>query len=155
MLLFLLHIKRNPESINMTHLTLSYLEQLPPQSKTIWYVLNWVCVCVLQGVASLVAQLVKNLPAMQGTPVPFLVREDPLECVCMCVCWSLSSLWLCDPMVCSPPGSSVHVILQATILEWVAMPPSGGSSWIRDQTPISYLLHWQMSSLPLIAFGKS
>ena len=42
--------------------------------------------CVLQGVASLVAQLVKNLPAMQGTPVPFLVREDPLECVCMCVC---------------------------------------------------------------------
>ena len=46
MLLFLLHIKRN--SINMTHLTLSYLEQLPPhppQSKTIWYVLiEYVCV---------------------------------------------------------------------------------------------------------------
>ena len=29
---------------------------------------------------------------------------------------------LCDPMDCSPPGSSVHGILQARILEWVAMP---------------------------------
>ena len=32
---------------------------------------------------------------------------------------------LCDSMECSPPGSSVHGILQARILEWVAMPPSG------------------------------
>ena len=30
---------------------------------------------------------------------------------------------LCDPLDCSPPGSSVHGILQARILEWVAMPP--------------------------------
>ena len=34
----------------------------------------------------------------------------------------------CDPMDCSPPGSSVHRILQIRILEWVAMPSSGGSS---------------------------
>ena len=33
-------------------------------------------------------------------------------------------LTLCDPMDCSSPGSSVHVILQARILEWVAMPSS-------------------------------
>ena len=33
---------------------------------------------------------------------------------------------LCDPMDCSPPGSSVHGILQARILEWVAMPSLGG-----------------------------
>ena len=33
-----------------------------------------------------------------------------------------------DLMVCSPPGSSVHWILQAKILEWVAMPTSRGSS---------------------------
>ena len=32
---------------------------------------------------------------------------------------------LCDPMDCRPPGSSVHGILQARILEWVAMPSSG------------------------------
>ena len=35
---------------------------------------------------------------------------------------------LCDPMDCSPPGSSVQGILQARILEWVAMPCSRGSS---------------------------
>ena len=44
-----------------------------------------------------------------------------------------SSPILCDPMGCSPPGSSVYEILQARILEWVAR----GSSWPRDQTHIS------------------
>ena len=34
----------------------------------------------------------------------------------------------CDPIDCSPPGSSVHEIIQARILEWVAMPFSKGSS---------------------------
>ena len=46
---------------------------------------------------------------------------------------------LCDPMDCSPPGSSVHGSLQARILEWVAMPFSSGSSWPRDWTRISYV----------------
>ena len=46
---------------------------------------------------------------------------------------------LCDPLDCSPPGSSVHGILQARILEWVAMPFSRGSSQPRDQTQISYI----------------
>ena len=36
---------------------------------------------------------------------------------------------LCDPMDCSLPGSSVHRILQAGILEWAAIPFSRGSSW--------------------------
>ena len=40
---------------------------------------------------------------------------------------------LCDPMDCSPPESSVHGILQARILEWVATPFSRGSSQPRDQ----------------------
>ena len=44
---------------------------------------------------------------------------------------------LCDPMGCSPLGSSVHGILQARILEWVAMPSSRGSSWPRDWTRVS------------------
>ena len=38
---------------------------------------------------------------------------------------------------CSLPGSSVHKILQARILEWVAIPSSRGSSWPRDQTRVS------------------
>ena len=50
-------------------------------------------------------------------------------CVCVCVCTHMKvkalvtrlCLTLCDPMDCSPPGSSVHEILQARILEWVAI----------------------------------
>ena len=44
---------------------------------------------------------------------------------------------LCDPMDCSLSGSSVHGILQARILEWVAIPFSKGSSWPKDQTQVS------------------
>ena len=44
---------------------------------------------------------------------------------------------LCDPMVCSPPGSSFHGVLQARILESVAMFSSRESSWPGDQTHIS------------------
>ena len=46
-------------------------------------------------------------------------------------------LTLCDSMDCNQPGSSVHGILLAIILEWVAMPFSRGSSRLRDQTWIS------------------
>ena len=42
-----------------------------------------------------------------------------------------------DPMDCITPGSSVHEILQAGTLEWVAMPSSRGSSQPRDQTSVS------------------
>ena len=44
---------------------------------------------------------------------------------------------LCDPMDCSPPGSSVHGILQARILEWVAISFCKGSSQPRDRTRVS------------------
>ena len=43
-------------------------------------------------------------------------------------------------MDCSPPGSSVHGIFQARIVEWVAIPFSRGSSWPRDQTWISHFV---------------
>ena len=45
---------------------------------------------------------------------------------------------LCNPVDCSPPGFSVHEILQARILEWVAMPSSRGSSRPRDRTQVSH-----------------
>ena len=48
-----------------------------------------------------------------------------------------SVLTLCDLMDCSPPGSSVHEILQTRILEWVAIPFSKRSSQPRDQTCVS------------------
>ena len=68
---------------------------------------------------------------------------------CLCVCFvSQSCLTLCSPMDCSPPGSSVHGIFQARLLEWDAISYSRGSSWPRDQAdslPLSLL--WSPVSL--------
>ena len=60
---------------------------------------------------------------------PFIFFPDALE-IHTCL-----TLW--DPMDCSPPGSSVHGISQARILEWVATPFSRESSWPRDPTQVS------------------
>ena len=46
---------------------------------------------------------------------------------------------LCNPMNCSPLGSSVHGILQGRILEWVAIPFSRESFWPRGQTQVSHI----------------
>ena len=71
------------------------------------------------------------------------------------VCVSHSVLTLCDPMDCSPPGSSVLGILQATILEWVVMPSSRGVflTWELDPHFLRVLL-WQAGFLPLAPPGK-
>ena len=50
-----------------------------------------------------------------------------------------SCLTLCDPLDCSLPGSFVHEILQARILEWVAIPFSRGSSQPKDWIEVSYI----------------
>ena len=50
---------------------------------------------------------------------------------------SQSCLTLCDPMDCNLPGSSIHGILQARVLEWVAISFSRGSSQPRDLTRVS------------------
>ena len=55
---------------------------------------------------------------------------------CMCGQSLQSCPTLCNPVDCSPPGFSVHGILQARILEWVAIPFSRGSSRPRDQTQV-------------------
>ena len=69
--------------------------------------------------ASLVAQTVKNMPAMQNTRVRSLGGRSPGEGN------GYPYLTCCNPTDCSPPGSSVHGILQARILEWAACPPPG------------------------------
>ena len=51
-----------------------------------------------------------------------------------------SCLTLCDPMNCSLPGSSVHGIFQAIVLEWIAISFSRGSSQPRDRTPVSHIV---------------
>ena len=55
---------------------------------------------------------------------------------CMLRC--SSHVWLCNPVNCSPPSSSVHGILQARILEWVATPSSRGSSRPKYQAHVSW-----------------
>ena len=55
----------------------------------------------------------------------------------------------CNPMDCSPPVSSIRGILQARILEWVAIRFPRGSSWPRDQSPISYIAGRFFSVEPL------
>ena len=58
--------------------------------------------------------------------------------ICACPCSVVQPcLTLCNPTDCSPTGSSVHGILQARILEWVAISSSRGSSQSRDQTRVS------------------
>ena len=116
--------------------------------------------------ASLVAQLVKNLPAMQETWVQFLGWEDTLEKEmaahssipamdrgdwqatvhevtrvnqhqsCCCLV-TKSCLTICDLMDCTVPGFSVCGIPQARILEWVVIYFSRASSRHRDQIFIS------------------
>ena len=50
-----------------------------------------------------------------------------------------SCLTLCNSVDCSPPGPSIHGILQARILEWVAISFSRGSSRPRDRTWVSHI----------------
>jgi len=90
-----------------------------------------------------------NYPTSEGPwPQPFsLSLSQPLSLdiipsfsVHMRMCLvTQSCLTLFDPMDCSPPGSSGHMgILQARILEWIAMPSSRGSPPPRDRTQISH-----------------
>ena len=59
----------------------------------------------------------------------------------------------CNPMDCSPPDSSLHGILQARILKWVAIPFSRGSSWPRDWVQVScitgrFFTNWAIRVAP-------
>ena len=79
-------------------------------------------------------------------------------CVCVRACAQLlGRVGLCHLKDCNPPGSSVHAILQARTLEWVAMLSSRGSSWSMDlHNPCHlHLLHWLVNSLPLSYLGGS
>ena len=67
---------------------------------------------------------------------PLLWCPQSSQHQCMSVSHSVMSN-SCYPMLCSPPGFSVHSILQARILEWITIPFSRGSSWPRDRTLVS------------------
>ena len=69
---------------------------------------------------------------LQGKPIHGLRHVETSQVLVAQLCPTL-----CNPMDCSPPGSSVHGILQARILEWVAIPFFRGSSQPRDRTRVS------------------
>ena len=69
---------------------------------------------------------------------------------CCCCLLAKSCLTLCDPMDCNPPGSSVHGIPQARILEWGAISPQGifptqGSNFPRWRGPA--ISRWRPNNL--------
>ena len=106
-----------------------------------WY-LTVVWVCIFQTlVMSRLFYLVDHLCIFFGE-TPFKFFFNFLFCigVKMKVLVAQLCLTLCDPMDCIPPDSSVHGILQARILEWIAILFSRGSSWSRDQTKISCIV---------------
>ena len=82
-------------------------------------------------------------------------------CLFYCVCVFVTYLCptLCDPMDCSPPDSSVCGILQARILEWIAIYFSRRSSWPRDWTQISciagrFFTIWAIVKSTIFSFIK-
>ena len=72
-----------------------------------------------------------------------------------CVCLGAQSCpTICDPLDCSPAGSSVHVILQARILEWVAFPAPGDLPNPGTEPRLLCLLHYKVEPLPSEPSGK-
>ena len=77
----------------------------------------------------------------------------------MMLCYARLSLTLCDPMDCSPTGSSVQGISQARVLEWVAISFSRGSSWPRNWTCVSciagkFFTHFSPQGSPHCWYGQ-
>ena len=76
------------------------------------------------------------------TPTFVLLTVCYVACLCflihsVCLLVTQLCLTLCHPTDCSPPGFSVHGILQARLLEWIAIPFFRGSFWPRDQILVS------------------
>ena len=94
------------------------------------YVGTWMSVCIPGGILGS-----NKYTLLQGrdSQIEYGVKKEA-SFKKMCVLVPQSCLTLCHLMDCSPPGSSAHGILQARILEWIAISSSRGSSWSRDQT---------------------
>ena len=67
--------------------------------------------------------------------------------MCVCVLSRFSCVQLCNPMNCSPSGSSVHGILQARILSGLPFPPPGKTIWSTPKCWPSFSSHWVHSRI--------
>ena len=113
--------------------------------------ISWACmfISVSQRCNKCGSGWFRSIAIVSGTLVVHIVflktlgksnSRGVLGCFCCSVAQSCPTF--CNPMDYSSPGSSVHGILQARILEWVAIPFSKGSSWPRNQICISCLGRW-------------
>ena len=95
-----------------------FIAESPEKPLRAWYlnVIKW------KGASHDVSS--KAIPMVQAYPVLYWWSGGVAQ----------SCLTLCDPIACSPPGSSVHGIFQARALEWAAISFSMGSSQPRDRT---------------------
>ena len=119
---------------------------------------QWVILChkVLQPPSS-VSPYSLWLPFVHTSTTAFLIKSSSYVLVPLLVCMSLKSKYMfshsvvsnfCNSMDCTLPGSSVHVISQARILEWIVISSFWGYIFSTQGLNPS-LLHWQMDSLPL------
>ena len=84
--------------------------------------------------------------------LPYMAKRTLWTWLKLCGCYVQllqSCPTLCSPMDSSLPGSNVHGILQARMLEWVAVPSSRGSSWLRDWIHISCIADRFFTTEPL------
>ena len=103
---------------------LTYIEEISNKNK---------CLCTHSLPVSLKIQ--KHWVLLSTSPLE--APHWPLYLSCLWSSVYARHVRLCDPVDCSPPGSSVHGISQAWILEWVATFYSRGSSRPRDQIQVS------------------
>ena len=88
-------------------------------------------------------------PALPGWfSTAWAIREAPMGRLKAKAKVAQSCPILCDPMDCSPPGSSLHGIFQLRILEWVAISFSRGSSQPRDLTWASCIIRGFLTAEP-------
>ena len=85
---------------------------------------------IISSIHSNMYILIPNSYFIPPRHLPFLISKIKMKVTKSC-------LTLCNPMHCSPPGSSVHGLFQARVLEWVAISFSRGSSQPRDRTHIA------------------
>ena len=93
-------------------------------------------------VSSLATKESKKGPSLA---IPLIVKWSEVAQLCPT---------LCDSMNCSLPGSSVHGIFQAIVLEWIAISFSRGSSRPRDRTRVSRIVDRHFTALPSEPPGK-
>ena len=112
---------------------------------TQWSELPWPC-----RHPDLVDSFLPN-PCVWNTGLRLMLGSPLVSCCCCCcsVAQSLSRVWFfCDPKYCSLPGSSVHGLSQARILEWIAisspgdLPNPGYVAVNEDLFICSYTIHW-------------